>query len=175
MRPRSSSWVLGLLAVLACGRTGSPQDAAPRTQSAPQLNASSVRELEIEHTGCFGPCPVYRVRINDSGQVEYEGRQFIRRVGRANYSLHPMDVSPLVTWLRDHAELYAASADHRQGVDAEEVTFRFHLKRGQTVVIEWMAGFIGDDLWALSNIADDIVFRELINDRENSGEPKPAT
>ncbi len=175
MRPRSSCWVLGLLAVLACGRPESPQDAAFRTQSAPELNPSLVRELEIEHTGCFGPCPVYRVRINDSGQVEYEGKQFVRQVGRAGYSLHPSDVSPLFTWLRDHAKLYAASADHRHGVDAEEVTFRFHLKSGQTAVIEWMAGFVGDDLWALSNIADGIAFRALINDRENSREPKPAT
>jgi hypothetical protein len=166
---------LALVGLLACGRPEPLPDVALQPQGAPGLNPSTVRELEVEHTGCFGPCSVYRVRITDSGQIEYEGKRFVRQIGRLNYSLYPATVAPLFTWLHEHAALYAASADRRHGVDLEELTIRFRLKTGQTVIIESNIGFVGDDLWALSNIVDGVVLRAMIHSKEESGEPKPAT
>jgi hypothetical protein len=78
----------------------------------------------------------------------------------------------LFTWLRDHEALYASSADRRHGVDLEEVCFRFGLKNGQTVVIESRLAFNGDDLWALSTIADGIVLRAMTLTRILSMNPK---
>ncbi len=140
------------------------------------LNPSVVRQLEVEHTGCFGPCPIYRVQISDDGKYEYEGKKFVARIGRTTGSVYPADVSPLFVWLRDHSKLYATDTDRRSGNDFEEVTFRFGLKSGESVVIESSLGFGGDELWALSNIVDGMIARALIwNKKNGEHEPKPAT
>ena len=40
-------------------------------------------EITLERTACFGPCPVYTVRITGDGGVEYTGTQIVRVVGSA--------------------------------------------------------------------------------------------
>ncbi len=47
------------------------------------------KDLLVElHTGsCFGYCPVIRLSVYTNGRVEYEGKQFAERQGRATFQL----------------------------------------------------------------------------------------
>jgi hypothetical protein len=38
--------------------------------------------VSLQRTSCYGPCPVYTVKIDARGSVIYEGEKFVRVVGR---------------------------------------------------------------------------------------------
>ena len=44
--------------------------------------ASDDFVIKLERTACFGTCPVYAVSIDASGNVEYDGKKFVRVEGR---------------------------------------------------------------------------------------------
>jgi len=169
----------GLVATfISCGQLSTPPEPPFLTQDSAEglLNPSTVRELEVEHSATLGPRPSYRVRISEDGNYEYEGKEFVLQIGRKAGSTYPTEFSPLFFWLRDHPAQYAASGDRTHGADLEAVTFRFTLKSGKTVVVEYSLGFQGDDLWALSSIVDGLIARALIHDRRDGPhERKPAT
>ena len=179
MSARASKSILIAVVALACGRPATPPDPPlpSQTAAAPEFNPSSVRALEIEHTGCFGSCPIYRVRVTDAGELEYEGKKFVRHVGRLTATTYPSTVGPLFTWLRNHPTLYERSVVIRNGEDGEQVRYRFQLKNGETVLVESDVVFDGDEYWALSMIVDGVVTRALMKDDGNVAqhENKPAT
>jgi hypothetical protein len=63
------------------------------------LSAQSANQpivITLERTACFGACPVYSLRITTDGRIEYEGRRFVRVVGKATARVPPEAVSELV-------------------------------------------------------------------------------
>src|SRR3954471_14210607 len=52
--------------------------------------------ITLERTACFGTCPVYMVTIAADGQVEYDGKEFVRVKGHATAHIPPGDVAALV-------------------------------------------------------------------------------
>ena len=49
----------------------------------PPTPAHSYSRISLERKPCFGTCPVYVVRIDQSGQVDFSGRANVRHVGDA--------------------------------------------------------------------------------------------
>ncbi|MDW8231092.1 MAG: DUF6438 domain-containing protein [Saprospiraceae bacterium] len=43
--------------------------------------------VELQTGACFGYCPVIRLSVYTSGRVEYEGKQFAERQGKASFQL----------------------------------------------------------------------------------------
>jgi len=37
--------------------------------------------IRLKRGGCFGPCPIYKVRIHGNGTVIYQGEEFVRIKG----------------------------------------------------------------------------------------------
>jgi hypothetical protein len=62
---------------------------APRTVAAPpaerssQAGAPTKPAVTLERTACFGGCPVYTLSVSPSGEVTYEGKAHVRRLGTA--------------------------------------------------------------------------------------------
>src|SRR5437773_2895614 len=52
-------------------------------------------EITLERTACFGPCPVYSVRITGDGRVEYTGKQIVRVVCSATAQISRATVRDL--------------------------------------------------------------------------------
>ncbi len=53
-------------------------------QTPPQRASFSQQDyVELTRSACYGVCPAYRVRIYRSGQVEWEGRGHVEKVGTA--------------------------------------------------------------------------------------------
>jgi hypothetical protein len=42
---------------------------------------SEITTITLERTPCFGACPVYKLTVHRSGQVEYEGKDHVRQKG----------------------------------------------------------------------------------------------
>lgn len=85
---RGSTWLMAALAVglaaAGCSRTGDTDEAPRRAVT-----------IAMERGPCFGRCPVYRVEVNDSGKVVYEGRGFVAERGRQEATIPAADVQAL--------------------------------------------------------------------------------
>jgi hypothetical protein len=42
---------------------------------------SEIRKITLQRTPCHGPCPVYRVKVSGTGEVEYFGKAHVARAG----------------------------------------------------------------------------------------------
>jgi hypothetical protein len=42
---------------------------------------SKIRKITLERTPCYGPCPVYKVTVSGTGEVEYFGEAHVDRAG----------------------------------------------------------------------------------------------
>lgn len=68
-----------LLTLASCARNGATSTPADRSSQ----SATSAPAITIERTACFGSCPVYTISVSPSGEVQYEGRAHVRKLGVA--------------------------------------------------------------------------------------------
>ena len=68
-----------LLGLASCARNGA--ESKPADQSS--RSAASAPVITLERTACFGSCPVYTISVSLSGEVQYEGRAHVRKLGAA--------------------------------------------------------------------------------------------
>src|SRR5437016_278368 len=52
--------------------------------------------ITLERTGCFGPCPIYKLKITADGSVTFEGRQFVKHIGRTRAAISRQQVRRLL-------------------------------------------------------------------------------
>ena len=63
------------------------------------LSAERVRHLEeltLERTRCYGACPSYCIVVFADGRVDYEGREFVKTIGKAVRQLSRVELGDLV-------------------------------------------------------------------------------
>ena len=70
--------------------------AAPRDQAAVQADTAGAAVITLERTPCFGSCPVYTVGVSASGEVTYQGRAHVRRLGTATARISEARVDSLL-------------------------------------------------------------------------------
>ncbi len=63
-------------------------------ESVPASDTSVV--IKLSRTECFGECPVYQVEINGDGTVRYEGKKFVRVLGKQTAHIAAAQVADLV-------------------------------------------------------------------------------
>jgi hypothetical protein len=68
-----------LLGLASCARNGAESKPADRSSQ----SATSAPVITLERTACFGSCPVYTISVTASGDVQYEGRAHVRKMGAA--------------------------------------------------------------------------------------------
>ena len=90
MNPFSRA-VLVALATLATHTASAQERNAPKSDVA----VAPMPVATLEHTGCHGTCPVYRVEVFDDGRVAYRGGAFVKLVGDASGNLAPADLARL--------------------------------------------------------------------------------
>src|ERR1700731_3268560 len=57
---------------------------------------SEITKISLERTPCFGACPVYKLTIHRSGQVDYEGTDHVREKGSRTGRISREDFDKLV-------------------------------------------------------------------------------
>jgi hypothetical protein len=87
------------LALLLCFVSCAPRKAAspPAEDSVAQLAGKSA--ITLERTACFGACPVYRLSVSPTGEVTYEGKAHVRRLGTATGKVPQERLNQLLTEL----------------------------------------------------------------------------
>jgi hypothetical protein len=140
------------------------------------LFPSVVRHVEIQHEGCYGTCPIYRARVENSGTFEYEGKRFVRDIGLASGTIDRFESIGLFTWIEGHQGVYAPRPAEQLIPDAEVTTYRFLMKNGDEVTFRTNADGRGD-LWVLSHLVDALIAqaRQASEASSNGNSRKPAT
>jgi uncharacterized protein DUF6438 len=68
---------VGVLLLLgSCARSQSPAAEG-------SLAVAPLPAITLERTACFGGCPVYTLSVFHTGEVQYEGKAHVRKVGAA--------------------------------------------------------------------------------------------
>jgi hypothetical protein len=124
-----------LLALAGCARNGSGSAAERASES-----SASTPAITLERTACFGSCPVYTLSVSRTGEVAYQGKAHVRKLGTAAAKVPPQQVDQLLSELErggyfDFADRYTSPepACGRYATDSPttitSVTIRGHTKR----------------------------------------------
>jgi hypothetical protein len=62
---------------------------------------SSFDQLALERTECFGMCPAYRLTVSGSGDVRYEGLNFVETKGQVDDRLSGQQVNDLIAAINE--------------------------------------------------------------------------
>ena len=52
--------------------------------------------VTLKRTPCFGRCPIYRVTIMDNGELVYEGKRFVEKLGTYSGLITGQDVEKII-------------------------------------------------------------------------------
>jgi hypothetical protein len=63
---------------------------------APTPEITDFDFVELERSGCFGPCPAYVVQIRADGLVSWIGTSFVDSKGRKSRQVSPLDARRLI-------------------------------------------------------------------------------
>ena len=58
--------------------------------------AAAAPVITLERGACFGSCPVYKLSIFADGRVEFEGKEFVKRKGKARGQITKAALQSLV-------------------------------------------------------------------------------
>lgn len=107
----AAAWLVAAWLPAACARTV-PRSAEAETSSAPAAPATG--SVSLERGPCFGTCPVYKVTVDRSGAVRFEGRRFVADTGVSTGTASSASVDSLFAELE--ASGYFSFADsYRMG------------------------------------------------------------
>jgi hypothetical protein len=133
---------------------------APRTAAAPDKPRVATAQagtpaIVLDRTPCFGGCPVYTVTVSGEGEVTYQGRAHVRRLGTATGRIPKERVDSLLRELEGagyfaFADLYtpAEPTCGRYATDSPSAISRV-THRGRTKAITHDYG-CGSAPWALT-------------------------
>jgi hypothetical protein len=159
----SKSLLLALIAVAA--------SCAPRTRAAPadtsraQTDTSHAHAIVLERTPCFGGCPVYTVSVSPSGEVTYQGRAHVRRLGttslrisgeRVDSLLEELDRAGYFTFADNYLPSEAACG--RYATDSPSaITTVTHRGRTKTITHDYGCGSAPAALVVLERRIDEVL------------------
>lgn len=52
--------------------------------------------ITLERTYCFGSCPAYKLTINSQGEVDFEGKEYTKKIGSAKSKIKREKVRQLI-------------------------------------------------------------------------------
>lgn len=78
--------LLPLSLLLACSR---PEPARPRPDTTASATVGGIRAITIEHTPCFGACPIFSYRFDRTGSVTYTAGRFVTDSATRSVPLAP--------------------------------------------------------------------------------------
>jgi hypothetical protein len=77
---------------------------------------SSFDQLTLERTECFGSCPAYRITVSGSGDVRYDGYNFVDTKGPVNDRLTTTQLGELVAAINE-CSFFALRESYQSDLD----------------------------------------------------------
>lgn len=92
--------------------------------------------VKFEATGCFGTCPIFKMRISGGGSARYDAKMFNQLEGRFEATIKKAQLDSL-TKLIEKAEIFKLKDKYAEEItDQPTYTLYVKLKNGQCKTIE---------------------------------------
>jgi len=115
---------------------------------------TTVSEIVLERTPCFGSCPVYKVTLKPDGTILYQGIRFVPRIGKFTAQIYGFDrIAALVDrfQLNKMKDRYAVTYTDQATTDTTIKTSA----GTKTISVYGPSG--PDELWAFDKAIDGLV------------------
>src|SRR6266511_2252750 len=134
---RRGYWI-ALAIVGACHRNGAePAHDRADASAAAATSASAASTNDVmawmDHGGCLGSCPSYRIEVRDDGAVGYEGRGSVKVQGHATRQLSSAELDQLRSAF-DRARFANFDAGVEPMLDLPTIAFGYRTMMGMHVV-----------------------------------------
>ncbi|MDL1971244.1 MAG: DUF6438 domain-containing protein [Candidatus Desulfofervidaceae bacterium] len=126
--------------------------------------------ITLERTSCFGCCPVYKIKVYNSGLVEWEGIDFVARKGKDRWHIAPEKAKKaaeiaekIIVLLEEHERLIkVGEKELRIVTDCSSCEVAIKYKNGRVKSVEHYHGDMGapKELERLENEIDRVVGTE---------------
>ena len=111
------------------------EEELPGSVSEPPVVSLQAVMIGLQRSGCFGPCPAYKVELYGDGHAVFEGQGDVDVLGKHSYSIDPEVVAKLVDSMRTK-KLWSLRDSYRAAV-TDNSTYTVTLRLGDQVhVIE---------------------------------------
>lgn len=119
-----------------------PRTRPPADRPFPKASAADT-EISIEHTVCFGSCPIYTVTIAGDGRVTYDGGFHVAFAGRVEEQVDPAAVAALIEQFRA-AQFFGLEDRYEAPVtDLPSTVLRLRLGKAEKTVVDYAGLYDG--------------------------------
>jgi hypothetical protein len=156
---------LSVVMLLSLGACAPRRAAPPANESRAPADTISAAAVMLERTPCFGGCPVYTLAVSPLGEVTYQGRAHVRRLGTASSRISRQRVDALLKELDragffTFADKYLPSepACGRYATDSPSaITTVTHRGRSKTITHDYGCGSAPGALVVLERRIDEVL------------------
>lgn len=136
-------------------------------------NARKNMELLFFRSGCYGFCPSFRVKIMASGQVEFEGREYVRQIGKKALALDSEKVAELFDYFENN-QLWSLDGEYGVGPADAGIAGLQTVINGKEQWIthpDWARGYVPYPVVKLEHMIESIPqINELVGPRSEFSE-----
>jgi hypothetical protein len=130
--------LLAVLVLVACRASG---DGAGQDRSS-GYDSASLR-IELDRGSCFGSCPSYRLTVEGSGWITYEGRSNVLVHGTVRRRVDPNSIAALAHRFEAAGFFRLRHADHGGSTDGPTYTLRLVIAGRSKTVVDYLGGEAG--------------------------------
>ena len=76
----------------SCNSTKTASEANSTATEAEEVVKDATLLVSLKRTPCYGKCPTYRITIKDNGELVYEGKRFVEKLGTYQGSITTEDL-----------------------------------------------------------------------------------
>lgn len=120
------------------------------------LKNAKIKKIIYKHTACFGTCPSYEVTFNNNGDAEYNGKYFVRMVGRYKGKIEK-HIFARLTYLIDKFNILNLRNDYSSRVsDASAAILTIEFKNKEVKGIRNYNNYGPIELWGIDKVIEEI-------------------
>lgn len=92
--------------------------------------------IEMSKSACFGPCPIYNITLNEKGEVSYNGKQHVDKIGKYRKQITPEEALTIIKAF--NADFWAFENEYTAAVtDMPTTTVTFTVDKKTKTVIDY--------------------------------------
>ena len=125
------------------------QDVVPSTDH-------GITEIGIEHSGCFGSCPIYTLIVKSDGTFRYNGAKYVERKGEFKGTIQVWHFQQVAQFIRDSG--YMELEDwYTRGLTDSATTYTLVVMGGKRKTVSNYANSGPSKLWAIEELIDGLM------------------